>query len=132
MSLVVAAIVSAAADAVEAAGVTPVYERRMGALDGREGAVVRIGPQGVVTQYINGQADVEQPVRVLCKRRGVTEAMADAEKVWDALDGLRVTAGATEVTVTATRTPMELSMDDSGYSIWEVDATARYRTDGQP
>lgn len=128
MSLVVSAIVAAAADAVEAAGVTPVYERRMSALDGAEGAVVRVGPQGVVTQYINGQADVAQPLRVLCKRRSASEAVADAERAWDALDGLAVDAGGTFVSVRATGTPTELSLDDSGYSIWEVDATALYTT----
>lgn len=128
MSATVAAIVSAVADAVEAAGVAPVFERRMGALDGREGAVVRIGPQGVVTQYINGQADVSQPVRVLCKRRDASDAMADAERAWDALYGLRVDAGGADVAVRVTGTPTELSVDDSEYSIWEVDATALYRT----
>ena len=129
--MVVGAIVSAVADAVEAAGVKPVYERRISALDDGEGAVVRVGPQGTVRQYINGQADVSQRIRVMVRRRSATAAMSDAERAWDAMDGLTVTAGGVTASLSAYGTPTELTLEDSGHSVWEADATATYTTPKQ-
>lgn len=128
MSAIESAIVSACADALEAAGIAPVYERRLSAVDGSEGVVVRIGPQGVLTQYIDGRAEVRQPLRVLCKRKAASKAMSDAEGAWDAMDGLVVSAGGVTACIEASGTPFELSIDDSAYSIWEADATASYMT----
>jgi hypothetical protein len=127
-SLVASAIVSAVADVVEGAGVSPVYERRLQAIDGQEGAVVRTGAQTTAALYIDGQADVRVPVRVLCKRRSATQAMTDAEKAWDAMDGMSLAVSGIPISIEPSGVPFELSIDESGFSVWEADAAAAYTT----
>lgn len=127
-SIIPSAIVAAVADVIEGAGISPVFERRMEAIDGQEGAVVRTGVQTTATLYIDGQADVTVPVRVLCKRRSATQAMADAEKAWDAMDGMSLDVSGIPVSIEPAGVPFELSMDESGFSVWEADATAAYTT----
>jgi len=127
-SIIPSAIVAAVADVIEGAGIAPVFERRMEAIDGQEGAVVRTGVQTTATLYIDGQAAVTVPVRVLCKRRSATQAMADAEKAWDAMDGMSLDVSGIPVSMEPSGVPFELSMDESGFSVWEADATAAYTT----
>ena len=63
------------ASALEAAGVENVAVRRLSALDGAEGCAVRLLAARVTTLYINGDAEVEQQVRAICKRRRALDEM---------------------------------------------------------
>lgn len=128
MSLVSTEIVSRVCDVLEAAGLSPVHERRMEAVDGSEGIVVRPGTQVTTTEYINGQCEVAQAVRVLAKRRSAARAMRDAEAAWDALSGIVLDVSGTSVVMVPGSVPYELTFDDDSYSVWETTATARYTT----
>lgn len=107
--------------------------RRISALDGREGCVVRPMPARVAVQYINGDMEVEQQVRVIVKRRRAADAMAAAEDAACAMDGLAI-AGADGEAVLACSGDMcqELELNDQDFTIWEARATARYTKKGEP
>ncbi len=128
MSLVSTAIVSCVCDVLEAAGLSPVYERRMEAVDGSEGIVVRPGTQVTTTEYIDGRCEVSQAVRMLVKRRSAVKAMRDAEAAWDAVSGIVMDVSGTSVEMVPGSVPYELTFDDGSYSVWETTATARYTT----
>lgn len=110
-------------------GIEPVYLRRLSALDGREGIVVKPGTLRVLAAYINGSSDVELPVRIIVKRRSAARAMADAEDAADAADALNLlTLDAGEpVTIQCdSDRAKELELSDADWSIWEADASATY------
>ena len=121
------------AAALSGAGIEGVALRRLGYLDGREGCVVRPEPARVALQYINGDMEVEQQVRAICKRRSAAAAMADAEDAAAAMDGLAV-AGAEVVAILTCSGDMcrELELNDQDFTIWEARATARYTKKGEP
>ena len=119
------------ASALEAAGVGNVTARRLSALDGAEGCAVRLLAARVATLYINGDAEVEQQVRAICKRRRALDAMADAEAAADAMDGLVVEApGGPAVLSCDGDAYQELELNDQEYTVWEARATARYTRKG--
>lgn len=121
---VVAALRSAGIDAAP---------RRISALDGREGVVVRPMPARVAVQYINGDMEVEQQVRVIVKRRSAVEAMSTAEDAAEAMDGLAVGgAGGAAVLGVSADMCQELELNDQEFTIWEARATARYTRKGEP
>jgi len=120
-------ILRAVRDELRSAGLGPLYMRRLGALDGREGIVIRPGAARVLSRYIDGSADMEMPVRVICKRREAVRAMADAEDAADALSLAVVTAGGETAVITCeAERARELELSDAEYSVWEATATARY------
>ena len=121
------------ARALSEEGVGGVQVRRLSALDGREGCVVRPMPARVATQYINGDAEVEQQVRVICKRRSAADAMSDADAATCAMDGL-VVEGADGPALLSCDGDMcqELELNDQDFTTWEARATARYTKRGEP
>lgn len=132
MSASVEGVLKAVGASLTAAGLEPVYLRRLTAIDGQEGVVVRPGTMRVATEYINGSCDVELPVRVIVKRRRASQAMAEAEDAADALDLRVLGVGGTEVTVAAAADrARELELSDSDWSVWEADVTASYRIEGK-
>ena len=126
-------ILKGVARALSEEGIEGVQVRRLSALDGREGCVVRPMPARVTTQYINGDMEVEQQVRVVCKRRRAADAMSDAEDAAYAMDGLAV-YGAEGMALLSCDGDMcqELELNDQDYTIWEARATARYTKKGEP
>lgn len=123
-------IVRAAAREVAAAGIEPVFARRLSALDRAPegGAVVRPGPLRVIAAYINGASDVELPVRVIVKRRSAARAMAEAEDAADALSLVRVEGEDGEAVITCdAERAQELELSDADWSVWEADAVASFR-----
>lgn len=132
MSADVNAVLKAVGSALEGAGMAPVFLRRLTAIDGQEGMVVRPGPMRSVAEYIDGSRDVELPVRVIAKRRSAAEAMAGAEDAADALDGALLEAGGSEVSVSsADDRARELELSDSDWNVWEADLTASWRIKGK-
>lgn len=101
---------------------------RLSALSKREGCVVRPQPARVVTQYISGDAEVEQQVRAICKRRSAERAMADAEACAGAMDGMVVVGerGDRAILSCDGDAYQELELNESDFTIWEARATARY------
>ena len=107
--------------------------RRISALDGREGCVVRPMPARVSVQYINGDMEVEQQVRVIVKRRKAAEAMSAAEDAACAMDGLVVAGREGDAALSCSGDMcQELELNDQDFTIWEARATARYTKKGEP
>ena len=125
-------ILRGVAGALADAGISGVVLKRLSALDGAEGCVVRPQTSRVVAQYINGAADVEMQVRAVCKRRRAVDAMADAETAADVMDGL-VIRGESGAAVLACSGDVcsELELNDNDYTIWEARATALYRKEAE-
>ena len=127
-------ILKGVARALSEEGIEGVQVRRLSALDGREGCVVRPMPARVTSQYINGDMEVEQQVRVICKRRRAADAMSDAEDAAYAMDGLAVYGDDGGMALLACDGDMcqELELNDQEFTIWEARATARYTKKGEP
>lgn len=126
-------ILRGVAQALDEAGIEGVFLRRLSYLDGREGCVVRPLPARVSVQYINGDMEVEQQVRVICKRRAASDAMSDAEDAAYVMDGLAVRGedGGEAVLSCDGDMCQELELNDQDYTIWEARATARYTKKGE-
>lgn len=123
--------IKAITKALRDGGMDPVFPRRLSHIDKREGIVVRPMPARSAVEYIDGTREVEQGVRVICKRREAIRAMTAADDALDILDGLRLDVGGTEVTVTCSGDrAFELELNDSDYTVWEARATALYTIRG--
>lgn len=120
-------VLRAVRDELKAAGLGPLHMRRLSAIDGREGIVIRPSAPRVSAAYIDGTSEVELPVRVICKRREAVRAMADAEDAADALALVAVKVGGDALTITCgPDMARELELSDADFHIWESTATARY------
>ena len=126
-------ILKGVAQALVEDGIEDVFVCRLSALGKREGCIVRPMPARVTTQYINGDMEVEQQVRVICKRRSAADAMSDAEDAAYAMDGLAV-YGEEGMALLSCDGDMcqELELNDQDFTIWEARATARYTKKGEP
>lgn len=121
----IADVVRAACAALEAAGLSPVYPRRMSAVDGSEGVVVRATPTVVRAEYIDGTVDLSCTLTAWCKFRGVERAMGAAEDTMEALWGVSLDAGGTTVALSQMGSgPSESELTDSGFSVWAISARA--------
>lgn len=121
-------IVDAVARALRSEGVDPVYPRRLSALDGREGVVVRTLAPRVAAEYIDGTCDRVQPLQVISKRRKAADAMRDVEDAEDSLFGSSLAVGGVEVTLTRpSDLAQELELNESGWFAWETTVDASYR-----
>lgn len=120
-------LLEAMADALEAEGIGPVHLRRLSAIDGCEGVVVRPGAARVSVQYIDGSCEVQLPVRVICKRRDAMLAMAEAEDAADALGMRAIDVDGTSVAVDCDADrARELELSDSDWSVWEAGLLCSY------
>lgn len=132
MGATVQGVVEAVGGVLTASGLSPVYLRRLSAVDGQEGVVVRPGTLRADVTYIDGSADVSLPLRVVVKRRSASRAMADAEDAAGTLDGLALEDGGTGVMLSAgADRARELELSDSDWSVWEADVTASWHTEGK-
>ena len=123
----IADVTRAVCGALEAAGLSPVYPRRMSAVDGAEGVVVRSTPATVRAEYIDGTVDLSCTVTVWCKFRGAERAMGAAEDAMEALWGSTVDAGGVAVSLSQMGGgPGESELTDSGFSVWSVSASAAW------
>lgn len=121
----IADVVRAACAALEAAGLSPVYPRRMSAVDRSEGVVVRATPTVVRAEYIDGTVDLSCTLTAWCKFRGVERAMGAAEDAMEALWGSVLDAGGTPVALSQMGSgPSESELTDSGFSVWAISARA--------
>ena len=121
----IADVVRAACAALEAAGLSPVYPRRMSAVDRSEGVVVRATPTVVRAEYIDGTVDLSCTLTAWCKFRGVERAMGAAEDAMEALWGVSLDAGGTTVALSQMGSgPSESELTDSGFSVWAISARA--------
>lgn len=112
---------------LDAAGLGPLYMRRLSAVDGREGIVIKPGTVRIRNQYIDGSADAELPVRVICKRREALRAMADAEDAADALSLATADIDGRTAVITCDEDRVrELELSDAEYHVWEAVAVVQY------
>jgi hypothetical protein len=121
-------VIEAVGDVLRASGLSPVFLRRLSALDSSPegGAVVRPGPLRVLNQYINGTSEVALPIRVMVKRREASVAMSEAEDAAEALGGLVLPLGGGVALSCDEGRAHELELSDAGWYVWETDATAAY------
>lgn len=132
MSATVQGVIEAMGAVLTASGLSPVHLRRLTAIDGQEGIVVRPGTLRATAEYIDGSCDVELPVRVIVKRRRAELAMAEAEDAAEALDGAVLDVGGSPVPVAAAADrARELELSDSDWNVWEADVTASYHIEGK-
>ena len=118
-------VVRAVCAELEAAGLSPVHPRRMSAVDGSEGVVVRATPTTVRAEYIDGTVDLSCTVTVWCKYRGVERAMGAAEDAAEALWGSVADAGGVPVALSQMGSgPSESELTDAQFSVWSVSARA--------
>ena len=116
-----------ARDALAGAGMDPVLVRRLDALSGREGAVVRLMPSATVATYYDGTRDVLLSLQLVSVRRDPLEAMADCDLAMDVLPlaDLGSANGSYELAgpVEADGQPEDAGVADNGMHVW----TARFR-----
>lgn len=74
-----------ARDALAAAGMDDVHVRRLDALTGREGVVVRLMPSRTVRSYYDGTRDVACTFQALAKYRDALRAMNAVDEVAEVL-----------------------------------------------
>ena len=115
-----------ARDALVEAGFADVHARRLDALTGREGVVVRLMPSTTQRTYYSGARDVTCYFQVVSKRRDPLQAMNDCHAAAEALPlaDLASRNGSYEVSG-----PAEVDQDaqevaaDQGMHVW----AARFR-----
>lgn len=118
-------VVRAACEALEAAGLSPVYPRRMSAVDRAEGVVVRATPTVVRAEYIDGTVDLSCTLTAWCKFRGEERAMGAAEDAMEALWGSMLDAGGVAVAISQMGSgPGESELTGDGFYVWSVSARA--------
>lgn len=121
----IADVVAAACAALEAAGLSPVYPRRMSAVDRSEGVVVRATPTVVRAEYIDGTVDLSCTLTAWCKFRGEERAMGAAEDAMEALWGSVLDAGGAAVSLSQMGSgPGESELSGDGFYVWAVSARA--------
>lgn len=113
-----------ARDTLEAAGMRGVLVRRLGALSGREGAVVRLMPSATVATYYDGTRDVELPLQVVSVRRDPLAAMADCDLASEVLPlaDLASANGSYDLAgpVETDGQPEDSGVTDNGMHVWTV------------
>ena len=113
---------------LEAAGYKPVYVKRLDALTGKEGIIVRPSYLQTARRYSDRTYTTDYIANVMCRFHSEQAAMQACYGIRDLLDGAALPSinGSYRWTSTEVYTePQEIALDEADMFVWSVQLTVR-------